>query len=50
MSCINAEELEDEFDIDQVRPLQTPELVKKEQEEFPSSSSSPCRIAGFDVP
>jgi hypothetical protein len=27
----------------QVRPLQTPELVKKEQEEFPSSSSSPSR-------
>ncbi|CAK9222081.1 unnamed protein product [Sphagnum troendelagicum] len=28
----------------QVRPLQTPELVKKEQEEFPSSSSSPSSL------
>jgi hypothetical protein len=34
-------QLEDKFDIDQVRPLQIPELVKKEQEEFSSSSLSP---------
>jgi hypothetical protein len=33
-------QLEDEFDIDQVQPLQTPELVKEEQEEFLSSLSS----------